>query len=146
MRSGKTGSFCIEIGTTLSGQWTIPNYKASGILTLQCAILKSGFCLLYSVFRLATFPGLLDLGHSHSASCCCSYPHVPGIWSEEQIEAWKPIVRAVKEKGAVFFMQLWHVGRVSHTGTAPYNVHPSKSRKFLACTGEKSARSEGWCK
>lgn len=42
------------------------------------------------------------------------YPCVPGIHSTEQTQAWKPIVEAVHEKGGVFFMQLWHVGRVSH--------------------------------
>ncbi|XP_078434589.1 putative 12-oxophytodienoate reductase 11 [Wolffia australiana] len=42
------------------------------------------------------------------------YPHSPGIWSEEQVEAWKPIVDAVHEKGGIFFCQLWHVGRQSH--------------------------------
>ena len=46
----------------------------------------------------------------------CRYPHTPGIFTEEQVEAWKPIVKAVKDKGAVFFCQLWHVGRVSHNG------------------------------
>jgi len=46
----------------------------------------------------------------------CRYPHTPGIFTKEQVEAWKPIVKAVKDKGAVFFCQLWHVGRVSHNG------------------------------
>jgi len=48
------------------------------------------------------------------------YPHTPGIFTKEQVEAWKPIVKAVKDKGAVFFCQLWHVGRVSHNG-APWS-------------------------
>jgi NADH:flavin oxidoreductase / NADH oxidase family len=47
----------------------------------------------------------------------CRYPQVPGIYSDEQVEAWKPIVKAVKQKGAIFFCQLWHVGRASHNGT-----------------------------
>jgi 2,4-dienoyl-CoA reductase-like NADH-dependent reductase (Old Yellow Enzyme family) len=41
------------------------------------------------------------------------YPNVPGIWSAEQTEAWKPIVKAVHEKGGHIFAQLWHVGRIS---------------------------------
>ena len=44
------------------------------------------------------------------------YPHTPGIWTDEQVEAWKPIVKAVHDKGGIFFLQIWHVGRVSHTG------------------------------
>jgi 2,4-dienoyl-CoA reductase-like NADH-dependent reductase (Old Yellow Enzyme family) len=32
------------------------------------------------------------------------------------VEAWKPIVEAVHEKGGIFFCQLWHAGRVSNYG------------------------------
>lgn len=42
------------------------------------------------------------------------YANTPGIWSEEQTSAWKNITRAVHEKGGKIFMQLWHVGRISH--------------------------------
>lgn len=41
------------------------------------------------------------------------YQNVPGIWSSEQVEAWKPITRAVHEKGGHIFAQIWHVGRIS---------------------------------
>ena len=41
------------------------------------------------------------------------YANVPGIWSAEQTEAWKPIVKAIHEKGGRIFAQIWHVGRVS---------------------------------
>ena len=42
------------------------------------------------------------------------YPDTPGIWSEEQVEGWKQVTRAVHAAGGRIFMQLWHVGRVSH--------------------------------
>jgi 2,4-dienoyl-CoA reductase-like NADH-dependent reductase (Old Yellow Enzyme family) len=41
------------------------------------------------------------------------YQNVPGIWSSEQVEAWKPITRAVHENGGHIFAQIWHVGRIS---------------------------------
>ena len=44
------------------------------------------------------------------------YPNVPGIYTPEQIEAWKPVTQAVHERGGIFFCQLWHVGRASHSG------------------------------
>lgn len=47
---------------------------------------------------------------------CCRYPHTPGIWTKEHVEAWKPIVDAVHAKGGIFFCQIWHVGRVSNKG------------------------------
>lgn len=42
------------------------------------------------------------------------YPDTPGIWSSEQIKGWSDITRAVHEAGGRIFMQLWHVGRISH--------------------------------
>ena len=42
------------------------------------------------------------------------YALTPGIWSTEQIEAWRPVVAAVHERGGQFILQLWHTGRISH--------------------------------
>ena len=42
------------------------------------------------------------------------YPDTPGIWSAEQIEGWQRVTEAVHAAGGRIFMQLWHVGRVSH--------------------------------
>jgi len=42
------------------------------------------------------------------------YLNTPGIHSKEQVEGWKKVTRAVHEKGGLIFLQLWHVGRVSH--------------------------------
>lgn len=42
------------------------------------------------------------------------YPDTPGIWSDEQVEAWKMLTQTVHAAGGRIFMQLWHVGRVSH--------------------------------
>ncbi len=41
------------------------------------------------------------------------YARVPGIWSTEQVEGWKPVTAAVHEAGGRIFAQIWHVGRVS---------------------------------
>jgi 12-oxophytodienoic acid reductase len=34
------------------------------------------------------------------------FPHAPGIWTKEQVEAWKLVVQAVHDKGGIFFCQL----------------------------------------
>ncbi|KAI4324214.1 hypothetical protein L6164_023768 [Bauhinia variegata] len=54
-------------------------------------------------------------------------PEAPGIWTKEQVEAWKPIVDAVHAKGGIFFCQIWHVGRVSNTGYQPNGQAPISS-------------------
>ncbi|VXB15620.1 xenobiotic reductase [Burkholderia sp. 8Y] len=41
------------------------------------------------------------------------YADTPGIWSDEQVEGWKVVTRAVHEAGGKIFLQLWHVGRIS---------------------------------
>ena len=43
------------------------------------------------------------------------YADTPGIWSREQIEGWKNITEAVHKAGGRIFLQLWHVGRISHS-------------------------------
>jgi 2,4-dienoyl-CoA reductase-like NADH-dependent reductase (Old Yellow Enzyme family) len=41
------------------------------------------------------------------------YAQVPGIWSQQQTEAWKPVTASVHARGGRIFQQLWHVGRIS---------------------------------
>ena len=41
--------------------------------------------------------------------------HTPGIYTEEQTQAWKQVVDAVHAKGTPIFLQLWHTGRSSHS-------------------------------
>lgn len=41
------------------------------------------------------------------------YAETPGIWSDEQVEGWKLITKAVHEAGGRILLQLWHVGRIS---------------------------------
>ena len=59
------------------------------------------------------------------------YADTPGIWSQEQVEGWRDVTRAVHDAGGRIFLQLWHVGRVSHprflngaTPVAPSAVAP----------------------
>lgn len=60
------------------------------------------------------------------------YAKTPGIWSESQVEGWKKVTKAVHQNGSVIFMQLWHVGRISHplflngeTPIAPSAIKPN---------------------
>ena len=39
----------------------------------------------------------------------------PGVYTDAQGQAWKPVVEAVHAKGAPIFLQLWHCGRASHS-------------------------------
>ncbi|WP_413805786.1 alkene reductase [Streptomyces sp. OE57] len=51
-------------------------------------------------------------------------PNIPGLWSQGQIQAWKPIVSAVHDAGSTFVAQLWHTGRASHPSLQPGGKTP----------------------
>ena len=64
------------------------------------------------------------------------YAQVPGLWSQQQIEAWMPVTAAVHEAGGRIFSQIWHVGRISDpvflNGEQPVGPSP------IAATGHVS--------
>ena len=42
------------------------------------------------------------------------WPYAPGIWSDAQVDAWRPVVRAVHDRGGRIVCQIWHMGRMVH--------------------------------
>ena len=52
------------------------------------------------------------------------YSDVPGIWSDEQVAAWKHVTDSVHAAGGKIVIQLWHVGRVSHVDLQPGGQAP----------------------
>ncbi|CAI0396813.1 unnamed protein product [Linum tenue] len=71
--------------------------------------------LYYS--QRTTKGGLLIAEATGVSDTAQGYKDAPGIWTKEQVEAWKPIVDAVHAKGGIFFLQIWHVGRVSNSAS-----------------------------
>ncbi|CAM3122990.1 NADH:flavin oxidoreductase/NADH oxidase N-terminal domain-containing protein [Sphingomonas antarctica] len=43
------------------------------------------------------------------------WPFAPGLWTDEQVEAWKPVTAAVHAAGGRIAAQLWHMGRIVHS-------------------------------
>ena len=52
------------------------------------------------------------------------YAFTPGIHSDEQIAGWKQVTDAVRDTGGRIFLQLWHVGRISHKDLQPSGEAP----------------------
>ena len=52
------------------------------------------------------------------------YAWTPGIHSHEQVQGWRLVSDAVHEAGTRIFMQLWHVGRISHPMLQPDDMLP----------------------
>jgi N-ethylmaleimide reductase len=75
--------------------------------------------------------GLLVTEASQVSQQGQGYQDTPGIYSKEQVAAWRKVTDRVHARGGHIFIQLWHVGRISHTalqagGAAP--VAPSAIR------------------
>ncbi|GAA3972093.1 alkene reductase [Allohahella marinimesophila] len=70
------------------------------------------------------------------------YPSTPGIHSDEQVAGWKKVTEAVHARGGFIFLQLWHVGRASHTSFQPNGVLPV-APSAIAITGQQSL-TPGW--
>ena len=62
------------------------------------------------------------------------YADVPGIWSEAQVQAWRAVTDAVHAEGGRIVVQLWHVGRVSHTSLQPGGAAPVAPSAIAANT------------
>jgi len=52
------------------------------------------------------------------------YPNTPGIFTENQVSGWTPILEAVHARGGRMVAQLWHVGRVSISAYQPEGGQP----------------------
>ncbi len=64
------------------------------------------------------------------------YPSTPGIYSEAQVAGWQLVTQAVHAKGGIMFLQLWHVGRSSHSSLLPGGVLPVAPSAIAITTGQ----------
>jgi N-ethylmaleimide reductase len=82
----------------------------------------------------ATGAGLIITEATAISQQAQGYADVPGIWSEEQVASWKQVTDAVHAEGGKIVMQLWHVGRVSHTSLQPGGAAPVAPSAITAKT------------
>jgi N-ethylmaleimide reductase len=68
--------------------------------------------------------GLLITEASQISQQGQGYQDTPGIYSKEQVAGWRKVTDRVHERGGHVFIQLWHVGRISHTSLQPNNGAP----------------------
>lgn len=66
------------------------------------------------------------------------YADVPGLYAPEQLEGWRRVTDAVHAEGGRIVVQMWHVGRISHTSLQPEGQAPvapsaiaAKSKTFI---------------
>lgn len=98
------------------GSWEIPNRIVMAPLTRTRASKgRVPNAMMAEYYEQRSGAGLILSEATSVTPMGVGYPDTPGIWSDEQVEGWKKITSAVHEKGGTIFMQLWHVGRISHS-------------------------------
>src|SRR4051812_46953167 len=125
------------------GPLTLPNRLVMAPLTRNRAVppgmVPSPLATEYYGQRASA--GLLITEASQVSQQGQGYQDTPGIYSKEQIAGWRKVTDAVHAKGGHIFIQLWHVGRISHVslqpdGGAPVapSAIPAKTKTFVGGT------------
>lgn len=110
------------------GDITLTNRIVMAPLTRNRAIAgnKPG-PLTVEYYRQRATAGLIIAEASPISPTAQGYLDTPGIWSPEQVAAWKMVTKAVHAEGGKIVLQLWHVGRISHTSLLPDGAVPVSS-------------------
>jgi N-ethylmaleimide reductase len=107
------------------GPITLPNRLVMAPLTRNRAVaglVPSPLSVEYYGQRASA--GLLISEASQVSPQGQGYQDTPGIYSKEQVAGWRKVTERVHERGGRIFIQLWHVGRVSHISLQPGNGAP----------------------
>lgn len=121
---------------TKMGAFDLPNRIVMAPLTRSRAS-QGGLAndLMVEYYRQRATAGLIISEATPIVPQGIGYPRLPGIWNDEQAAHWKKVTDAVHETGGRIVLQLWHVGRVSHTSYQPSGELPV-APSAIAMNGE----------
>lgn len=107
------------------GPYTLPNRIVMAPMTRNRAAAGNvPRDLNVDYYRQRASAGLIITEGSQISPQGVGYPATPGIHSAEQVAGWKRITEAVHAEGGHIFLQLWHVGRISHPSLQPGGALP----------------------
>ncbi len=90
--------------------------------------------LMADYYRQRATAGLIITEASQISGMAQGYLDTPGIYTQAHIDAWRPITDSVHAAGGNIVIQLWHVGRISHTSLLPDGADPVSSTARAANT------------
>lgn len=110
------------------GDLELPNRIVMAPLTRNRAVagLKPGE-LQVEYYRQRASAGLVITEATQISPMGQGYLDTPGLYNSEQIVAWRQVTDAVHADGGRIFVQLWHVGRISHSSLLPGGAAPVSS-------------------
>ena len=97
------------------GQLQLPNRIVMAPLTrCRAGETRVPNALMAEYYAQRASAGLIITEATSVTPMGVGYAGSPGIWSHEQVEGWAQVTRSVHNRGGRIFLQLWHVGRISH--------------------------------
>ncbi|MEM9665980.1 MAG: alkene reductase [Bacteroidota bacterium] len=97
------------------GALTLPNRVVMAPMTRNRAPGTVPTALMATYYRQRASAGFIITEATQVTPMGQGYPDTPGIHSDEQVAAWRRVTDAVHAAGGRIFLQLWHVGRISHS-------------------------------
>jgi len=119
------------------GAWEVPNRIVMAPLTRMRAGLgrvPTRLMAEYYVQRAAA--GLIVSEATAISQQGTGCPNAPGIYTAEQVTGWQRVTDAVHQAGGRIFLQLWHMGRISHPSFQPDGGLPVAPSPIAPCTGQ----------
>ena len=96
------------------GAWELPNRVIMAPLTrIRASEGRVPNAMMAEYYAQRVSAGLIISEATSVTPMGVGYPNTPGIWSDDQVEGWKLVTKAVHDAGGRIILQLWHVGRVS---------------------------------
>jgi len=117
-----------------AGDLSLPNRIVMAPLTRNRAPGALPTPLMATYYTQRASAGLLITEATAISPTAQGYADVPGLWSDEQVSAWKTVTDAVHAAGGRIVVQLWHVGRVSHVDLQPGGQAPVAPSALTART------------
>lgn len=105
----------IDLLTSIQiGDFTLPNRIVMAPMTRLRAVGSIPTALMAEYYAQRASAGLIITECTMISPLSNGYINCPGIYSPEQVTAWRRVTDAVHDKGGKIFLQLWHSGRISH--------------------------------
>ncbi len=114
------------------GQLTLPNRVFMAPLTRSRSLAPGHIQtpLHVEYYSQRASAGLIITEATQISAQGQGYAWTPGIFTNEQIESWKPVNMAVHQLGGHIFNQIWHVGAISHNVFQPEGKNPVSSSEW----------------
>jgi len=125
------------------GKLELKNHLVMAPMTRSRAIDNLPNALMATYYGQRTGAGLIVTEGTAPAPEALGYTRIPGIFSQQQVEAWKPITAKVHQDESKIFLQLMHTGRIGHNDNLPKGVSLVGTTEQKA-VGQIFTDTNGW--